>query len=123
MDEQSQMRMSTKDLEKDGPSLMPTELDDESTLAGGPSGLRRHIKNLEHSLAHYNLEARGIQRVMPNERHSLRNLGYSQVGLLWFSVNLAANNITLGMLGPAVYYLSFLDCSLCAVFGMLVGCL
>ncbi|THW63089.1 purine-cytosine permease FCY21 [Aureobasidium pullulans] len=123
MDDQSQMRNSNKDLEKDGPTLMPVEFDDDSTLAGGSSKLRRQIKNIEHSLAHYNLEARGIHRVMPNERHSLRNLGYSQVGLLWFSVNLAANNITLGMLGPAVYYLSFLDCSLCAVFGMLVGCL
>ena len=93
MDEQSQMRRSTKDVEKDGPSLVPIEFDDDSTLAGRSSGLRRQIKNLEHSLAHYNLEARGIHRVMPNERHSLKNLGYSQVGLLWFSVHLAANNI------------------------------
>jgi NCS1 nucleoside transporter family len=111
------------DLEKDGPTLVPVEFDDASTLAGASSKLRRKIRNIEHSLARYNLEARGIQRVLPSERHSLRNLGYSQVGLLWFSVNLAANNITLGMLGPAVYYLSFLDCSLCAMFGMLVGCL
>lgn len=27
------------------------------------------------------------------------------------------------MLGPAVFYLPFLDCALCAVFGMLIGCL
>ena len=37
--------------------------------------------------------------------------------------NLAANNVTLGMLGPAVFELGFLDSCLCAVFGMLVGCL
>ena len=125
MDEHSHARTSSRDLEKDGPTLVPIEFDDASTLAGNgnTSKLRRQIKNFEHSLARYNLEARGIHRVMPDERHSLRNLGYSQVGLLWTSVNLAANNITLGMLGPAVYYLSFLDCSLCAVFGMLVGCL
>ena len=43
--------------------------------------------------------------------------------MLWISVNLCAINITLGMLGPAVYSLPFLDSCLCAIFGMLVGCL
>lgn len=74
-------------------------------------------------MAYYNLEARGIQRVLEADKHDLRQLGYTQIAILWFSINLAANNITLGMLGPAVYYLPFLDASLCAVFGMLVGCL
>lgn len=80
-------------------------------------------KNFERQLVAYNLEARGIQRVEPDERHDLRSLGYTQIAVLWFSINLAANNITLGMLGPAVFYLGFLDSCLCAVFGMLVGCL
>ena len=60
---------------------------------------------------------------MPHERHSTKDMGFTQIGLLWFSINLAANNITLGMLGPVVFYLSFRDCALLAVFGMLVGCL
>jgi hypothetical protein len=80
-------------------------------------------KRFERQLVAYNLEARGIQRVEPDERHDLRNLGYTQVAVLWFAINLAANNITLGMLGPAVFYLGFLDSCMCAVFGMLVGCL
>ncbi|KAF2787725.1 hypothetical protein K505DRAFT_257077 [Melanomma pulvis-pyrius CBS 109.77] len=80
-------------------------------------------KSFEQQLVAYNLEARGIQRVEPDERHDLRSLGYTQIAILWFSINLAANNITLGMLGPAVFGLGFLDSSLCAVFGMLVGCL
>ncbi|KAF2002063.1 purine-cytosine permease FCY21 [Amniculicola lignicola CBS 123094] len=79
-------------------------------------------KKFEKQLVAYNLEARGIERVQPDERHDLRSLGYTQVAILWFSINLAANNITLGMLGPAVFGLGFLDSSLCAVFGMLVGC-
>lgn len=79
-------------------------------------------KAFEKQLVAYNLEARGIQRVEPDERHDLRSLGYAQVAVLWFAINLAANNITLGMLGPAVFELGFLDSSLCAVFGMLVGC-
>jgi hypothetical protein len=80
-------------------------------------------KSFEKQLAVYNLEVRGIQRVEPDERHDLRTLGYSQIVLLWVSFNLAANNITLGMLGPAIFHLDFLDACLCAVFGMLVGCL
>jgi hypothetical protein len=80
-------------------------------------------KSFERQLVVYNLEARGIQRVEPDERHDLRSLGYAQVAMMWFSINLAANNITLGMLGPAVFELGFTDSCLCAVFGMLVGCL
>jgi purine-cytosine permease-like protein len=73
-------------------------------------------------LVEYSLEARGIERVQEHERiPKLTWVSYLQVFLLWMSVNLAANNITLGMLGPAVYGLSFLDSALCAVFGALVG--
>lgn len=71
----------------------------------------------------YNLEARGIQRAEPHEIHYLRILGYTQIGRFWFSINYAANNVTLGMLGSAVVYMSFLYASLCSVFGMLLGCL
>lgn len=80
-------------------------------------------KGLESFMAEYSVESRGIQRVEPGERHNLSQLGYSQIAMLWISINLAANNITLGMLGPAVFELGFLDSSLCAVFGMLLGCL
>lgn len=91
---------------------------------GGSGGkLHKYIHAFERQMVAYNLEARGIQRVEPHERHDLKILGYTQIGMFWFSINLAANNITLGMLGPAVFYLSFLDASLCAVFGMLLGCL
>lgn len=79
------------------------------------------LKSLERTLVRYNLEARGIQRVLPSQRHSTKHLGFMQIGMLWFSINLAANNITLGMLGPTIFYLPFLDSCLCAVFGMLVG--
>jgi len=78
---------------------------------------------LERQLASYKLEARGIQRVEAHERQDLRLLGYSQVAIMWFSVNLAANNITLGMLGPAVFALGFLESCLLSVFGAFAGCL
>lgn len=93
----------------------------------GPGCLAARVagqwRSFEKQLAMYNLEARGIQRVEADERHDLRTLGYSQIALLWVSFNLAANNITLGMLGPAIFHLDFLDSCLCAVFGMLIGCL
>lgn len=84
---------------------------------------RRAWKGFERQLVAYNLEARGIQRVEPDERQDLRLLGYSQVAIMWFSVNLAANNITLGMLGPAVFALGFLDACMLGIFGALVGSL
>lgn len=76
----------------------------------------------ERQLVEYNLEARGIERVAPEDRMKrLSFMSYLQAFLLWVSINLAANNITLGMLGPAVYGLSFRDSALCAVFGTLIG--
>ena len=83
----------------------------------------RWLQKYEQYLVAANVEARGIRRVEPHERHSTKSLGYTHVSIIWFSINLAANNITLGILGPTVFFLSFTDASLCAVFGMLVGCL
>lgn len=80
------------------------------------------IRAFENQLIEYNLEARGIERVAADERMKRHTwMSYLQVFLLWISINLAPNNITLGMLGPAVYGLSFRDSALCAVFGALVG--
>ena len=71
-----------------------------------------YLQSFERTLIAYNLETRGIKRVEPEERHDLQKLGFFQIFVLWFSLNLAANNITLGMLGPAIFELSFLDSSL-----------
>lgn len=81
------------------------------------------LKGLEHYLLKYNVEARGVQRVDPKDAHAKSWVDYLQAFLLWITVNLAAVNITLGMLGPAVYELSFKDSALCAVFGSLLGSL
>jgi NCS1 nucleoside transporter family len=105
-------------------ALTPNAHDGLPTSEGPPvsnSRLRRAWISFERQLVAYNLEARGIQRVEPHERQDLRALGYSQVAIMWFSVNLAANNITLGMLGPAVFSLGFLDSCLLSIFGALVG--
>lgn len=69
------------------------------------------------------LEARGIARVSQSDRIKLNWNAYAQIFVLWVSINLAANNIILGMIGPAAYGLGFLDSALCAVLGCLVGSL
>ena len=93
----------------------------EPTDPSGKLGL--YLSQFERQLIKYNLEGRGVQRVEPHETHAQTWKDYVQAFLMWLSVNLAAVNITLGMLGPAVYYLSFKDAALCAVFGSLLGCL
>lgn len=98
----------------------------ETAARSNPVGSRLGslLRTFEQQLVEYNLEARGIERVAPDERMKrLSWMSYLQVFLLWVSINLAANNITLGMLGPAVYGLSFMDSALCAVFGSIAGSL
>ena len=69
------------------------------------------------------LEARGITRVLPEERHEASVFGYIQMALLWFSANVSANNLAVGMLGPLLFNLGFLDSAMCSVFGILIGSL
>jgi NCS1 nucleoside transporter family len=117
-----------EDIEKHAGVGTPDESSQEPNTDSTPSTAqpvskwKSYLESFERQLIAFNLETRGIKRVEPSERHDLKKLGYTQVFVLWFSINLAANNITLGMLGPAVFELGFLDSSLCAVFGMLVGC-
>lgn len=83
-----------------------------------------YLGKFEQQLVEFNLEARGLERVHESERLKKTTwISYLQTSLLWVSMNLAANNITLGMLGPVTYALSFRDSALCAVFGALVGAL
>lgn len=85
------------------------------------SSARLKLQEFEETLVKYNIEARGIQRVEEHEKQQTSFLTYIQVFVLWISINLVVNNVTLGMLGPAVYELSFKDSALCATFGALVG--
>jgi len=66
-------------------------------------------------------EARGITRVLPEERHGSSFSKDLQIGLLWFSANMTANLLAVGFLGPLVFTLGFVDSALCAVFGSFLG--
>ncbi|KAL8725971.1 MAG: hypothetical protein Q9166_007004 [cf. Caloplaca sp. 2 TL-2023] len=67
------------------------------------------------------LEARGITRVLPEERHAASATAFAQMAMLWFSANISANNLAVGLLGPLLFGLSFVDCAMCAFGGILVG--
>ena len=68
-------------------------------------------------------EARGITRVQPEERNPPSLWDDVSVGLLWFSANISMNNLAVGLFGPYVFGLGFLDSAMCAVFGSLLGAL
>lgn len=80
------------------------------------------FSRLNARLASLNLfEARGIERIPLEERHDVKAVDYMQMTLLWFSTNITANNMAVGMLGPLSYGLGFVDSALCATFGALLG--
>ncbi len=68
-------------------------------------------------------EARGISRVPPDERLPPSLWDDVSVALLWFSANISVNNLAVGLFGPLVFGLGFLDSAMCAVFGGLLGAL
>ncbi|EKD18484.1 uncharacterized protein L3040_007493 [Drepanopeziza brunnea f. sp. 'multigermtubi'] len=76
-------------------------------------------QRVEHLLG---LEARGIHRVKTNEQTAKTTLGFWQIVILWLSINTAPQNIILGSIGRGVYELGFVDATLCAVFGGILGC-
>ena len=67
------------------------------------------------------LEARGITRVLPEERKVPSKMDYVQMSILWFSANVTANNLAVGLLGPLLLQLGFLDSALIATFACVVG--
>lgn len=85
-----------------------------------PSKLRQINDKIE-GLA--GLEARGIRRVLPSERHDITPLRYAQMAIMWFSANITANNLAVGTLGPITFHLGFTDGAMMVVFGCFVGSL
>ena len=114
---------SLEDERKNRPNTKPELKSTAGMSAGFVGTLGLYVKKFERYLIRYNLEARGLQRVLPYETHPITWSSYLQAFLLWVSINLAANNITLGMLAPTVFELGFKDAALCAVFGSIVGSL
>lgn len=120
------------DIEKQGPVLEQTPPSPETSThkesaaiaptptvsVPVPSKLRRLNARIERLSG---FEARGIARVPPSERQAPSVLNDLQVALLWFSANITCNNLVVGLYGPLLFGLGFLDSAMCAVFGGLLG--
>ena len=68
------------------------------------------------------LEARGITRVLPGEKHNGGIRGYVQMFLLWFGINIVVLNIITGLLGPLIFALGWKDCVCIAIFANMLSC-
>jgi hypothetical protein len=66
-------------------------------------------------------EARGIHRVKEQDQTENNTLNFWQIVMMWFSINAAAQNITLGSIGLSVFELGFVDAVCCSVFGGILG--
>ncbi|KAL8840480.1 MAG: hypothetical protein Q9176_003806 [Flavoplaca citrina] len=62
------------------------------------------------------LEARGITRVLPEEKHAAGIRQYLQMMLLWFSISLFAATIIAGSLGRLLFSLGWKDAVCIAIF-------
>ena len=116
--EKSEPEVLSANSEPASDQVKPSQLEDG--LATAPQGVFGRL-NAKVSSVKY-LEERGIERVPETERYKkLGGADYMQMTLLWFSTNITANNIAVGMLGPADYGLGFTDSALCSAFGALLG--
>jgi hypothetical protein len=97
----------------------PTKEKEEGELAKPLLSRLRAINSRIEGLSGF--EARGITRVLPEERLPPSLWDDISVALLWFSANISVNNLAVGLFGPLIFGLGFLDSAMCAVFGGLLG--
>lgn len=91
-----------------------------TTKQSGPLAVLRNINDWIEGLSGF--EARGITRVLPEERQPASLLADLQVAILWFGANISANNMTSGLFGPLIFGLGFKDSVYCAIIGCFLGC-
>lgn len=67
-------------------------------------------------------EVRGIDRVPEIIRERQTALAdYAQMTVIWFSANITANNILLGILGPLLFEVGLVDGMILGTFGAIFG--
>ncbi|KAH8423068.1 Vitamin B6 transporter [Aspergillus melleus] len=82
------------------------------------SKYRKYANTLTRVLG---LETRGIERVGEDERHSPGRDDYTRIFLLWLNSSLTANNVIVGLYGPARYSLDWSNATMCASLGGTLG--
>ena len=116
--------------EKGIPQLSATSSQNDHPVSAAERGVAstlpvpfklRQINSRIENLAGF--EARGISRVLPQERQAPSAASDVQLAIMWYSANISLNNLAIAMLGPLAYQLGFLDSIMCAVLGAFVGSL
>ncbi|OIW23409.1 hypothetical protein CONLIGDRAFT_585441 [Coniochaeta ligniaria NRRL 30616] len=68
------------------------------------------------------MESRGIQRVPESLRERETTFAdYAQMSVIWFSSNITANNILVGLLGPLLFGVGLVDAMVLGAFGAMLG--
>lgn len=101
--------------------LAPEQSAEKTTSPSALFSKLRHLNDRLEALSAF--EARGIDRVPSDEREPPSTAGDVQIALLWFSANISCNNLIVGLYGPMLFQLGFLDSAMCAVFGAFLGSL
>lgn len=101
---------------------------DGFAIAGDHIPLTNHLIKVITKCKHWieslpSLEVRGVTRVLPEERKVPSRWDDFQISILWFSANITANNLAVGLLGPLLFGLGFLDSALIVAFACLIGSL
>lgn len=82
----------------------------------GPLGF---ILRLENAMG---LESRGIERVPEALRERETTFeDYAQMSVIWFSSNITANNLLVGLLGPLLFGVGLVDAMVLGAFGAMFG--
>ena len=103
---------------KTSPSINSSLHDFEPTLVRLKGKLVEWNEKIE-GLA--GLEARGVTRVLPEEKHGGGPRAHMQMFILWFSINLVASNIITGFFGPLVFGLGWTDSTCIVIFACALG--
>lgn len=54
--------------------------------------------------------------MLPEEKHDGASMGYLQMFTMWFSMNVVVNNLAVGLLGPLIFDLGWVDCVCVVIF-------
>ncbi|CAK7221831.1 Vitamin B6 transporter [Sporothrix curviconia] len=85
------------------------------------AGLLGRVLRLEKKLG---FEARGIERVPEALRDRQATFAdYAQMSVIWFSSNITANNIMVGLLGPLLFGVGLVDAMVLGALGAMLGAL
>ena len=125
--------MTEGDIEKRGEEVKCMESDISTTTPPFDSSSQHELPLppvLGGHLAKWNakverlagLEARGIRRVLPEEKQECGRRGYLHMFELWFGINLVVMSVITGLLGPLVYQLGWVDCVCIIIFANALSC-